>query len=272
MKKLILCISFMTMISTAFAQLYVRANVGYNLPMGAQLIGTEEHYVEVPNEGYFTTYKGVYGSLGAGISFRAAVGGNLKNGILGYDVEVGYLIGKKYDVNSHSDNSINQSHDDHTYKSSAIQIAPSLTFTTGAGKFQPFARIGPMVSFATLKEEQHYSNTYYDENITYSTKYSGGISVGFKGVVGVTYGISESLLLFAELDFISLSHSPKKRKITGFTYNGQDRLNTIDPEDIEIEFEKEETLESEEGEPTIRPTYAMGSVGLQVGVKFVIVK
>lgn len=130
MKRLLLIAFLMTGISAAYAQLYVRASVGYNLPMGAQQLDTEEIYTSNDQGQYTTTFKGVYGSYGSGVSGRVGFGGEL-SGILGFDVELGYLSGKQYTSESKSVYSGYESLNKNEYKSSAIQFTPSLTFTGG---------------------------------------------------------------------------------------------------------------------------------------------
>src|SRR5689334_9415150 len=100
MKKIILCACLVAMLHPAFGQLYVRASVGYNLPVGSELMGTSETYEQVPDVGYVETFEGVYGSYGTGFSASVALGGTFGNGLLGYDAAFGYLLGKEYSVSS----------------------------------------------------------------------------------------------------------------------------------------------------------------------------
>ncbi|HEY9048737.1 MAG TPA: hypothetical protein VIN08_22690 [Ohtaekwangia sp.] len=269
MKKIILSLFLLLMAAVASAQFYVRANVGYNIPVNNDLIGQNYSYANA-DAGYVEKFKSVYGSYGAGTSIRAAVGGSLSNGIFGYDVEVGYLFGKQYTYTNSYQYSESEGSVKTTRSAKSFQISPSFTFTTGDGKFQPFARVGPVLAVSSIQQKQNTDSDYgtqkYSEVLQY--KYSGGISVGFKGAIGVSYSIAPKMQLYAEVDFVSLSYSPSKRKTTKYDVNGQDSLGNIPDDQKEIDLKKEFETVSEEGEPPMRESYSMGSAGLQFGVKF----
>jgi hypothetical protein len=139
----------------------------------------------------------------------------------------------------------------------------------GSGKFQPFMRVGPVLGITKLLEERHERNTY--DGITdfiWKYEYTGGLSLGFRGAVGVTYGLNEKLKLFSEINFQSMSYAPTKRTLTAYTVNGENRIDDISPENREQKLEKEYKTDSEEGTPPMRQPYSMNSWGLQVGVLF----
>jgi hypothetical protein len=262
MKRTLLSICLALMACPIFAQVYIRANVGYNLPMSSELLGTNDHY-----DGSTETRKGVYGSFGSGFSGNVAFGGSLGNGMLGYDLEVGYLTSKKY---KSSDSYAFQDYEgktEFTSKAQSIQFTPSLSFTAGTGKFQPFARMGPVLAITTLKQDQDGSGTD-QTSYHYTYKYTGGLSLGFKGALGVNYSLNDNLQLFTEMNFISMSYSARKREITEYTEDGEDRLDDIDEDDRTIDIEKEVEGEGEGGFPPTRDSVSMGSVGLQFGVRF----
>jgi hypothetical protein len=262
MKRIVVSICFLVLLSQSHAQVYVRVNAGYNIPISSSLIGYEEHY-----DGAKATTKGVYGSYGKGFSANVAFGGMFKNGVLGYDLEVGYLVGKEYSSTSDYSSQAYESTYEQVIGAKSIQIAPSLSFTVGTKKLQPFARMGPVIAITTLKgEETSTANYTYDYSTKY--KYTGSVSLGFKGVVGVSYAINERVQIFTEMNFISMSYAPNKREITEFEVDGVDRMDDLDPEQIEVDIEDEYTTEGEENEPPIKEFYSMGSIGLQFGAKF----
>ena len=209
MKRIVVSMLLLLIINAAFAQMYVRVNLGYNLPMNSGLLAVDQDY-----NGSTSKYsvKGVYGSYGSGLSAHAAFGGGFGNGVVGYDIEVGYLKGKKYETDEISDNGSFNSTTKYSIQASSIQFAPSITFTAGTGNFHPFARMGPVIAITSIKDRDEWETTNSPKYVM-EYKYSGGIALGFKGAVGVAYSLNDMMDLFAEIDFISMSYSAKKRKI-----------------------------------------------------------
>lgn len=268
MKKLLCIMVLVLSTCSAFAQLYLRGNVGYNLPANSQVIGTNSSQVYNSDLGqYETTQEAVYGSFGSGLSFNLGLGATI-NGTIGYDVELGYLLGKEYTTN--------QKYTDDFYKtkqtSRSFQIAPSITFTAGTGNIQPYTRIGPVIGFTKLKfEETEHSSSYpysdYDEST--ETEFSGGMSLGFKGVLGVAFHASEKIQFFGEVNFLSMSYAPKDGQITAYTVDGEDALDSLPKEEKSFEL-KDEITNDDAPYTRLRDKYSMGSCGVQIGVKYVL--
>lgn len=280
MKKIVCIAVLMLSTGSVFAQLYLRGNIGYNLPANSQLIGVSEAYHAAEDS---RTFKGVYGSFGSGFSIHAAVGGSI-SGTLGYDVEIGYLLGKRYTVDTlyEATNDIFNELTSYEQYTRSFQITPSLTFTSGTGSIQPYARIGPVLSLTYMRGETTHDYTDYYEAGTfdvvhevYEHKLDATLSLGFKGTAGVSYELNDKLQLFSEITFISLSYSPKKEKIELVEYTFEMFGTEHDREDIpadqksrEIEYKKE----VHENEPNVKlqEKFSMGNFGFQVGVKYLL--
>ncbi len=269
MKKILCIIVLVLSTVSAFAQLYVRGNIGYNLPANSERIGidSKEHYNNETDE-YEESYKSVYGSFGSGISVQLGLGGSI-NEVLGYDVEVGYLAGKK--------NSFSETYSDEDYmekstteiSSGSFQLAPSLTFTSGTGKLRPYTRIGPVIALTKLKNENTQIDTFDDIKQVYEFELTGGMSVGFKGVLGLTFNSDKKLQFFSEISFISMSYAPKEGEITAYTANGENVLSSIPKEQRKVKF-KDKIDSDDEGNFDLRDKYSMGSIGIQAGIKYVL--
>jgi hypothetical protein len=267
MKKILYTAALLLTASSTFAQLHIRGSIGYNLPINSQLIGTESTVRSDPDQGFVAKAEGIYGSYGSGLSFQGAVGGSISD-ILGYDVEIGFLVGKKYTVRSSSE-SINDEYEESKSYSRSFQFAPAVVLTSGSGTIQPYTRVGPVLGFTTLRDERSEYDSYFDEEVVTEYKYTGGISIGFKGVVGANFNTDKNLQFFAELSFISMSYAPKEGELTKYTVDGEDALSSIDKEDRKIKFKKE-ISSNDDGNVDIQQKYSMGSIGLQVGVKYVL--
>jgi hypothetical protein len=263
MKRIVVSMLMLLVVNLAFAQMYVRVNVGYNLPMNSGLLYEDEDYNSQTGK---YTISGLYGSYGAGISAHAAFGGGFGNGVLGYDVELGYLMGKKYEIVDHSVNGSFFSDWTYSKQAKSFQIAPSITFTAGTGNFHPFARMGPVIGITSIKDHVELQQTNSPHWIQ-EYKYHGGIAFGFKGVVGVAYTLNDMMDLYAEIDFISMSYSAKKRKLEEYTRDGEDRTEDIPEERRDEDLEKEYEVGGEEYIPPVREPLPMGSLGIQLGLK-----
>lgn len=266
MKKLLCIAVLLTSTVSAFAQLHLRANVGYNLPINSQVIGIQEKAVYDGN-GYSGSVESIYGSYGSGLSFHAGVGGTL-NGSLGYDVEVGYLLGKKNTIkNTYEETGFYEESEKYESSSRSFQLAPSLTFTAGTGSVQPYTRMGPVIAFTKLKMEGTEYDSYMDMTEVSEYEFTGGISLGFKGVLGVTFNADKNVQFFGEISFVSMSYAPKEGEITGYTVDGEDVLDNIPSDQRKIKF-KDKVSYDDDGNVSLRDTYSMGSLGIQVGIRF----
>lgn len=269
MKKIIVCACCLAMLHPVIGQVYIRASVGYNLPLGSQLMGTEEIYKENQNEAYSATFRGVYGSYGSGFSANIAFGGTFKDGMLGYDAAFGYLTGKEYSVKSLSDYSQYTYSSEIKSKATSLQFAPALTFAVGAGKFQPFSRFGPVIALTKMEESRTDISTYEALSSTvWKYEFTDGISIGLRGTVGVNYNLSDNLKLFTEINFLSMSYAPKTLTLKDYVVNGESQIENIPKEDRVFELDKEASLGGEEGRPPLRTPLTMGSWGFQVGIQF----
>lgn len=263
-KQLFTILALVCLISPAFSQFYIRGNVGYNLPANSQQIGSEDTY-SYNGTAEVDKTKGIYGSFGSGVSAHLAVGGTI-SGNLGYDVEFGYLLGKKYTGKSTYEYFGDVDRDKTTMYSRSFQFAPSLSFTAGTGSIQPYTRIGPVLAITKLTGENNSFDTYNNSTETMEIELTGGLSVGFKGALGVTFNADKNLQFFAEASFISLSYAPKEREITKATYNGTDVLESIPEEFRKVKLK--DNVDRNQDSQELKDKYSMGSIGLQVGVKF----
>lgn len=267
MKK-ILCIAVLLIsVESAYAQLYVRGNIGYNLPANTQIIGSD--YKDVLNEvtdEWETKDKGVYGSYGSGLSFQFGVGASF-GGSLGYDVEVGYLVGKQYSSSYYYSYPGVTDNEKTKTSSNSFQISPSLTFTAGTGNVQPYTRMGPVIAFSNLKIEETEFSTYSNQLTVEKIEYTGGMNLGFKGVLGVNFNATKNLQFFSEVSYVGLTYAPKQGETTGYTINGQDSMDSLNPEDKKWKFKDSVDYNNAD---RLREKYTMSSIGIQVGVKFLL--
>lgn len=129
--------------------------------------------------------------------------------------------------------------------------------------------MGPVIGITKLKAEESNFDTYsgIDESLEY--EYTGGINLGFKGVLGVTFNADKKFQFFGEASFISMSAAPKEQELTAFTSDGEDVLDTVPKEQRTVEF-KDKIDSNDTGNVALRQKFSMGSIGFQVGVKYLL--
>jgi len=279
MKKLILTtLGIVLFSSLVSAQPYIRTGLGYALPLASESIGEETIESDVFNGNTNTstsTTKNVNASYGAGFTFNIGAG-YMFSEYLGIDVAVSYLVGKKHETSNiytYKDNNISGK-DEYisTTRSNGIFITPSLVITSG-GANAPYGRFGIITGSPKIMEDNSY---YYDLDGTSTSsseaKYKGGLAMGFQGAVGMKWTIADNIKLYTELNFISMSYSPKKRILTEFINNGQDNFGQLSVYAKETEYVKTidntEMIDTTQPRQELRDSKPFSSVSFQVGIVY----
>jgi hypothetical protein len=281
MKKVTLIIlSFVLLSRLAPAQIYFRAGVGYALPAATESIGEmQTRRDDFDGNNYTNTNKtkNVSASYGSGINFTAG-GGFMFSEFLGVDLNVNYLIGKKFETGDsykyYSNGSL-QGTDETiiTTNSKAIFITPSFVISTG-GTRAPYGRFGIVLGSPSVDQEE---SSYYDLDGTSTSlrkwEYRGGISTGFQGAVGMNWTLAANLKLYTEVNFTSMTFYPKERNLTKSSDNGvPNDLGQIEAYYKEIEFVKsiDNTAQSDFTKPRkeLRQGIPFSSLSLQVGIVY----
>jgi hypothetical protein len=279
MKKTTLTILCLLMInSLIYAQAYFRTGGGYALPLATQSVG-ENHLRQdkyVGNTATQTnTSESVSASYGSGINFNIG-GGFMFSEYLGAELNVSYLIGKKYEISDiytyEDDNTKGRDEYIVTMHSNALFITPSFVITSG-GKNAPYARFGVVLGSPKLKQE---ASSYYDldgtDTQSLNTEYSGGFTRGFQGAAGMNWALGGSLKLYTEITFISMTYYPKKGEVTEYINNGVSNINQLTVFERETDFVKKIDnyliVDSSKPRQELRHGTPFSSISLQVGIVF----
>jgi hypothetical protein len=247
MKKLIFIVGIvLANAMTVYSQSsYVRLNVGYGMPVGSQQLGTNFYY-NGTDQGSTVSLEGEYGSYGSGVYLNAAYGLNL-NGILGLDFEVGYQMGKEYKY-GYYDTYEGSDYSEYyslifARKVSGLTFAPSITFTSNEGTVAPYTRIGPVFGMFKANHTIEMNDAEFEDGINiYSSKmvidveYTGGISIGVKGTLGVLFNPSGKIQFFTEASFVNMHYSPQEGKIIRAIQDGEDISDDIPSEFKQFKF------------------------------------
>jgi len=261
--------------------IYLRAGGGYGLPAATSKLG--EKYVHAyTNTGTSSTntYSNeiISGSYGSGGNFSVSAGYEINRNFL-FDLNVQYLIGKKYETgNINTIKDVTYSGSDKqiiTTSSKGFYFNPALVFSVGFGKAAPYGRLGVLAASPKIIRDEYY---YYDldgtdtRNIRW--QYDKGLAVGFQIGVGFNWKLTDKLDFYTEAGFINMTYYAKEGEMTQNTQNGTDVLNQLPVVQKQILFKKEydPNLPYDAAKPTIagRGASPLSSLNAQVGIRFLL--
>lgn len=285
MLKLVMTLVGMAFIGFVQAQSF-KFSVGYGFPWLSQDVGinsaTTSTTILDPEtnsaiQSTIDTRSRVRGSFAAGWNFNGAFTYKLSE-YIGLELGISYITGKEYTTSSsYSDIRMtemqNFSFEKETSKSRAILFTPSLKFMTQRRIFTPYFFVGPVLGkinftrdFESLRQQTGISET---EDRT--TKFSGGVSLGLRGAVGVSVEITKKLSVFSEVVFTGMNYYPKESEITRYDINGENKLNTLTAKIRKTVYLNEvntDTGNTQENDPnkSLRFPVSMSSLSTNMGV------
>jgi hypothetical protein len=237
---------FLTLVSLGFigivqAQTF-KFSAGYSFPFLSQQIGTntnsEKTTISDPKTSaviprMVSATETVRGSYGSGFTIGGAFDYKLSEHIA-VEFGVNYTLGKKYSTTSrYTDTQLQElksaSSESEASQSKVLLFSPALKFITSQRILTPYFLFGP--AFGKVNFYQQLDRVL-EENGTRSTensytKFKGGISLGLRAGVGVTYMLNSSISFFSELVFLGMNYYAKESEITRYYINGEDRLNYL---------------------------------------------
>lgn len=255
---------------TINAQFSVRLGGGYGLPVAQSSIGEMTH--ETYNgQVYTATSEDVSASFGAGLQLQAGATYMFSN-FVGADLGVLYVSGKKYETGNvqttpYSDISTAE------YQFKGLFVVPSIVITPGQGNL-PYCKLGVKVGSPKIK---HTEREYYDGDGTYEEEQEwetkGGMSLGFQGTIGMNWLLNNTMKLFTEVGFSSMSYYPKESIMTSDMVNGEERIDDVPVYYKHIEYNKDLKYEQPDGtkpNQQLRQSVPFSALTLQVGVVYAI--
>jgi hypothetical protein len=256
----------------AKAQAFAGLNFGYGIPATGQVVGINSEDNNPSNTFSFENVRGSFGSgLNAGVYF-----GYWFSDVVGAQLGVNYLFGKKY---TFTDNSVNNTNvtDNSTDEVAArsLRLTPALRVGFGHGDVHPYMLGGFSIGLANKITDDLNETTINPggtDILIESTEYTGGISVGPFAAVGLNFHLSEKLLFTVELNSYFANWAPTKGEIVTATFNGADALGnmTTDQKQFEYVNKIDQTMNTSASQPTqrLKNYYPMNSVGLTIGLHY----
>ncbi len=273
MKKLIILASLSAFACTQVnSQAFAGFGVGYGVPANGNVIGFNSNNNNPSNT--FST-ENVHGSYGSGLN----VGGYFGywfNEVIGAQLGVNYLMGKKY---TFEDNNINNSNvaDNSTDEvfSRSLRLTPALRVGFGHGDIHPYMLGGFTIGMMN-KLTDNYNETDNNPsgtNITvWQAEYTGGVSIAPFAALGMNIHITEKLLFNAEITGYFANWAPTNGEVISSSFNGADQLGNMTTSQKKFEYvdKVDQTMNNSAGQPTqiLKSYVPMSSIGLTVGLHF----
>lgn len=253
---------------TAKAQVYINVGVGYGAPALKELVAVEYNSTQSSD-----TYTGIYSSLGQGIQPQIAIGYKI-NPNVGVEVGYGFLMGSKItaDINDASNPNFTEVGTQVMQaRMQRIIIGTRVAYTEG--NIHPYMRMGIVLGMGTQvisETETTTTGPSFSSSYHRIDEYTGGLSIGFTGGLGLTYHLSESFGIFAEAGLTAQNYSPEHGETTTYHIDGQDQLGSMTIRQKQTDYVDEYTVSGppNDGAPDQDLSFQlpMSSFGLAIGI------
>lgn len=279
-KQLLFLAIFFSFISISFTQaqsVYMGIGGGYGFAAAKQSF-FDDYKTNASSSGSIYTQTAHPFSLGKGIN-TGLYAGYMFNKNLGTELGFSYLIGSKNVFTDEYNNSTipSSSKTEDEWRGRMIRIVPTIRMTAGEKKLRPYMKAGLIVGVGgKLYSDRHsidvdpLSTTTTEE----SWEYSGGMSLGFHGGIGINYMVNDKIGIFAEVAGNYQNWAMKKGSMTKYTVNGVDQMAMLDTRDKEIEFVDSYSYDSSTPSNPNQPDKStkfylpFSSIGINLGVHF----
>lgn len=171
----------------------------------------------------------------------------------------------------------------------------SVVLTLGLEKWNPYLKLGLLTYAGSIiaqgnTQHEYFSPNLYDEEYSevYKRKYSGMFGLGATASLGVSYSITDNILLFAECNINAINCSPSKSEILQWEEHSVDidlqnntseviytnNLEDMTYSEIHTEYVRKIKRTSvpypseDEAREEIKISMPFSNIGASIGVKF----
>lgn len=273
---------------------YIKLGGGYAFPSASYIIGTNNSSIYLretdPETGFYNPafidkYEAVKGSYATGATASGTIGYMFSEN-MGVEINASYLHGKEYTTSKTSqdiiDDEIIRGSKGRTTSEAMIMLAsPSFILTTGENTLKPYLSAGVVFGFIKVNSTYRYYSTYDvgNQSEERDEKYTGGLSLGLRGALGLDIKLSQRFHVFSEVAFTSLSFYPEEKEITKYIINGEDKLPTLTETGIRTVYVKGYTRDTRDAmednyDPSDKPakatrfSFGMSNIMASAGLKF----
>lgn len=235
-------------------------------------------------------------SKGLGDGLRLGIGlSYVLNDFLNIGIDVDYFksrISKTKDSSFYSNQMISGNvdelsyNDEYTisYTTSLLSFSPNITFKAiTRPNFFIYNKLGAIIIFrpSSIQRETNqgkyrlgWQGFYRDSAVSVMKVYDWGIrnpAFGFMGGIGAQRKVTQTLRVFAELQFTHIIFKVRNRLLTDFEMNGREMINTLSQSEKEIVFKESyssEDVSTNPNQPTIAiyQKFPITFAGMQAGI------
>ncbi len=253
---------FMSQFALHAQGLYFGLGGGYGMPSG------------LADNSYHTnsTYTSSSISLGSGADLGVYVG-YMMNKNIGLELGISdkFVSGA---TTTSSDTGSFGSSNKQTFEGGMLRFTPAIRLQTGDGNIKVYSVTGLVIGMPMSVTNENVStpNSSFGSTTDDVITYSGGISIGFHGALGVLYMINDKIGIFGELSAYLQNWSPGEGLYTKYTVNGVDELGQMTTNEKQTNYVSSytQTGSPSAGSPN-QSTFIYlpySSFGLNVGIHF----
>jgi hypothetical protein len=258
MKKTIALILLALSIVIAHAQKSsVKLQVGYGLPLAGSTLSSNSS-----QNGNIYSASNVSGSLGSGFTIEAGYTYSFAP-LISAQVDFTYLAGKEYSSTTTGSAYLSTE----SFSGNFVQMAPLVRFDVGEGKIHPYAAVGPVFGFGSMKNKSYEDND--GGTIDQETKFDGGVAIGTKSILGLEL-TKGNLGFFVQATMVNMSYAPTKSEVTKYISNGTDMLAQLSTYQKQTEYKDSYTssgFDPNQPNQQLLHYFPMSSISLSIGAR-----
>ena len=248
---------------------------------------SNEFLTEFSDDNSTTSYlrKSTPLSLGGGQSYGVKYGRSMNNYLV-LELGLSYFNGKKNEIISESEirytpNAIYNVKLNYSniFNYNAINFMPSVLISPIKNLWNPYLRMGLMLSYGKLKENQTlqiFNNLpgYYPlESYKNTYLYSSRFLVGWHGGLGIEFSKEKLLNFFIEAQYLNLSCEPDYKECIDASYRDEDNMDNLTDEQRTVYFVENNASNNDMiVTQRLKQKFSMNNLSLQCGLKFYINK
>lgn len=233
MKKTLLLLVNLVLVTQCFSQLYIKLKPSLNKPLGGQILTTSSSVEYTPGLQQITESVGnVRASLGQGFMSNLTLGYSFTPQ---FSTELGasYLKGKStqgdYTVKYPNSEEITT----YTFTGNVFSIDPTFVFSSREKEFfRTYISLGFPINFISFNEHFVGTEPGTTRSAERTIKYTGSMTIGVSSKVGIIAKLNENFELFGEIGFTYINFSPNESETTQYKIGGKDSLSSLNTSEL----------------------------------------
>tara|TARA_B100000809_G_scaffold86057_2_gene84478 strand:- start:2467 stop:3372 length:906 start_codon:yes stop_codon:yes gene_type:complete len=239
MKRNLLLLINIILVTQCFSQLYVKIKPSYNKSLGGQVLTRIGSIEYTPGLTEITEkIENVNGSLGQGYMGNLSFGYSFTRQF-SMELGVSYLKGEETQSSYSVRNSNSVETSTYSLTGDLLSFEPAFVFSSKEkDSFRTYVSLGFPISNVSY-------NTYFvgrggnsGKTEEIEERFIGSINVGVSTKIGISRRLNKSLELFGEIGFTYINFSPNESEIVIYNVSGNDLLSTLSTSELKSTYKK----------------------------------